>query len=293
MTQVPPSSSTYTCYRHPDRQSFVRCQRCGRTICGECQTPAPVGVICPDDMAQQRSEAPRVRGPLVSRVRAMTRADQPTVTYAIIALCVLVWILEVLPFIGNTVLNAIAYFPAYTLPGFGAGFEPCRMITSIFAHSTSLFFVVPFHLLLNMYTLWVFGMALERMLGRGRYLTLFLLSGFAGSVGVLLLSSPLTPVIGASGAIFGLMGAYLVILRHLGGQASQLLVLVGLNLVIGFLPGMNVAWQAHVGGLVAGALIGLVFTRTRQRSQRRTQNLLVGLIGVGLVAVTVGAYVLA
>jgi membrane associated rhomboid family serine protease len=83
-----------------------------------------------------------------------------------------------------------------------------------------------------------------------------------------------------------------VILRHLGGQASQLLVLVGLNLVIGFLPGMNVAWQAHVGGLVAGALIGLVFTKTRQRAQRRTQNLLVGLIGVGLVAITAGAYVL-
>lgn len=284
MTQVPPSSSTYTCYRHPDRQSFVRCQRCGRTICGECQTPAPVGVICPDDMAQQRSEAPRVRGPLVSRVRAMTRADQPTVTYAIIALCVLVWILEVLPFIGGPVLNAIAYFPAYTLPGFGAGFEPWRMITSIFAHSTSLFFVVPFHLLLNMYTLWVFGMALERMLGRGRYLTLFLLSGFAGSVGVLLLSSPLTPVIGASGAIFGLMGAYLVILRHLGGQASQLLVLVGLNLVIGFLPGMNVAWQAHVGGLVAGALAGLIFARTRRADQRGLQYGLLAGLGAVLLA---------
>jgi len=292
VTQVPPSSA-YACYRHPDRQSFVRCQRCGRTICGECQTPAPVGVICPDDMAQQRSEAPRTRGPLLSRLRGMTRADQPTVTYAIIALCVFLWILEVLPFVGDVVLNALAYLPAYTLPGYGIPFEPWRMLTSVFLHSTSLFFVVPFHLVLNMYTLWIFGMVLERMLGRGRYLTLFLLSGFAGSVGVLLLAPHTTWVIGASGAIFGLMGAYLVILRHLGGQASQLLVLVGLNLVIGFLPGMNVAWQAHVGGLVAGALIGLVYTRTRQRSQRRTQNLLVGLIGVGLVAVTAAAYVLA
>ncbi|AZZ56591.1 DUF1751 domain-containing protein [Rathayibacter iranicus] len=292
MTQVPPSSS-YACYRHPDRQSFVRCQRCGRTICGECQTPAPVGVICPDDMAQQRATAPRTRSPLVARVRAMTRADQPTVTYAIIALCVVVWILEILPYIGDVVFSELAYAPVFTLPGYGYPFEPWRMLTSVFAHSTALFFVIPFHLALNMYTLWVFGMVLERMLGRGRYVALFLLSGFAGSVGVLLLSAPGTPVIGASGAIFGLMGAYLVILRHLGGQASQLLVLVGLNLVIGFLPGMNVAWQAHVGGLVAGAVIGLVFARTRQRSQRRTQNLLVGLIGVGLVAITAGAYVLA
>ncbi|MCM6761310.1 rhomboid family intramembrane serine protease [Rathayibacter sp. ZW T2_19] len=223
----------------------------------------------------------------------MTRADQPTVTYAIIALCVFLWILEILPVVGNLVIGGLAYVPAYTLPGFGAGFEPWRMLTSVFLHSTSVFFVIPFHLALNMYTLWIFGMALERMLGRGRYLALFLLSGFAGSVGVLLLAGPLTTVIGASGAIFGLMGAYLVILRHLGGQASQLLVLVGLNLVIGFLPGMNVAWQAHVGGLVAGALIGLVFTKTRQRAQRRTQNLLVGLIGAGLVAITAGAYLLA
>nr|WP_202129683.1 rhomboid family intramembrane serine protease [Rathayibacter rathayi] len=243
-------------------------------------------------MAQQRATAPRTRGPLVSRVRAMTRADQPTVTYAIIALCVVLWIVEILPYVGGPAVNAMLYAPAYTLPGFGAGFEPWRMLTSVFLHSTSLFFVIPFHLVLNMYTLWVFGLVLERMLGRGRYLALFLLSGFAGSVGVLLLADPLTPVIGASGAIFGLMGAYLVILRHLGGQAQQLLVLVGLNLVIGFLPGMNVAWQAHVGGLVAGALIGLVFTRTRQRTQRRTQNMLVGLIGVGLVAITAGAYVL-
>ncbi|WP_323742802.1 MULTISPECIES: rhomboid family intramembrane serine protease [unclassified Rathayibacter] len=222
----------------------------------------------------------------------MTRADQPTVTYAIIALCVFMWVLEILPVVGNIVLSELLYAPAYTLPGFGAGFEPWRMLTSVFLHSTSLFVVIPFHLALNMYTLWVFGMVLERMLGRGRYLALFLLSGFAGSVGVLLLADPLTSVIGASGAIFGLMGAYLVIIRHLGGQASQLLVLVGLNLVIGFLPGMNVAWQAHVGGLVAGALIGFVYTKTRQLSQRRTQNLLIGLVGVGLVALTAGAYVL-
>ncbi|AJM76917.1 rhomboid family intramembrane serine protease [Rathayibacter toxicus] len=289
MTQVPPSSN-YTCYRHPDRQSFVRCQRCGRIICGECQTPAPVGVICPDDMAHQRATAPRTTHPFVSRVRRMTRSDQPTVTYAIIALCVIIWLLEILPITSNAVIGAFFYEPIYTLRDFV--FEPWRMLTSVFVHSTSLFFGIPFHLLLNMYTLWVFGMVLERMLGRGRYLTLFLLSGCAGSVGVLVLADPFTAVVGASGAIFGLVGCYLVIVRHLGGQASQLLVLVGLNLVIGFLPEAGVAWQAHVGGLVTGALIGVVYTRTRQRSQQRTQILLISLIGVGLAAVTVGAYVL-
>jgi membrane associated rhomboid family serine protease len=93
------------------------------------------------------------------------------------------------------------------------------------------------------------------------------------------------PVVGASGAIFGLMGAYLVILRHLGGNSTSLLVLLIINVVIGFLPGSNLAWQAHVGGLIGGALAGLIYTRTRGRDKMRMQRYLIGgLVIVELVA---------
>jgi membrane associated rhomboid family serine protease len=95
------------------------------------------------------------------------------------------------------------------------------------------------------------------------------------------------PVVGASGAIFGLMGAFFVIQRRLGGNSVQLLVLVGINLVIGFIPGFNIAWQAHVGGLVTGAVIGLVFMSTRNVRQKSTQIWLLAAVGAALLALTV------
>jgi len=128
------------------------------------------------------------------------------------------------------------------------------------------------------------------MLGRGRFLTLYLLSGLAGSLGVLFLADPRVAVVGASGAIFGLMGAFLVIQRKLGGNATQLLILVGINLVIGFLPGLNVAWQAHVGGLIGGAVIGLIYVQTRQRSKRTLQIVLIGGFAALLVALSLSKF---
>ncbi len=273
MTQPADTRAAY-CYRHPDRQSYVLCQRCGRTICPECQTPAPVGVICPECMKQQRAEAPRTKPQVITR---MTGRGAPVVTYAIIAACVFVFILQSLPGIGNTVTNAIVYAGAYSYP---QQFEPWRMLTSVFAHASIL------HIALNMYTFWIFGTLLEPLLGRVRFLLLFLLSGLAGSVGVLLLASPGTPVLGASGAIFGLLGAFLVIQRRLGGNATQLLILVGINLVIGFIPGFNVAWQAHVGGLIAGALIGLIYVETRSPARRNLQIGLMSLLTLVLLGLS-------
>jgi membrane associated rhomboid family serine protease len=159
------------------------------------------------------------------------------------------------------------------------------MITSMFAHSPSSFL----HILFNMFTLWMFGQALESMLGRTRFLTLYFIAGLAGSLGVLYFDLALglefNSVVGASGAIFGLMGAYLVILRHLGGNSTSLLVLLVINVVISFLPGSNLAWQAHVGGLVGGAVVGLIFARTRERSKKGIQmGLIAGLVAVEIVA---------
>jgi membrane associated rhomboid family serine protease len=278
MTQPVDSRANY-CYRHPDRQSYVLCQRCGRTICGECQTPAAVGVVCPECMAQQRATHPRTKPAWVTR---MTGSGAPVVTYSIIAICVAVFIVQTFgDLLGLPVTNALRYAGLYSYPAaVGGAFEPWRMFTSIFVHANVL------HLLLNMYTLWVFGSALEPMLGRARYLTLFLISGFAGSLGALLIASPIVPVVGASGAIFGLFGAFLIIQRRLGGNATQMLVLLAINLGIGFLPGFNIAWQAHVGGLVGGFLVGLIYVETRQPQRRRWQVPLLVVLCVVFVALS-------
>lgn len=287
MTQVPPTAGS-VCYRHPDRTSFIACQRCGRTICPECQTPGAVGVICPECMAQQRASAPRTKPRFVSNITAMTRRGQPVVTYSIIALCVVIFAAQMVgSLLGDDVVTeALLYAPAYSNPLYGIGFEPWRLLTSAFVHSTSLTFgILPIHILLNMYTLWIFGLALESLLGRGRYLALYLISAFAGSLGVMLIAAPNSAVVGASGAIFGLMGAFFVIQRHLGGNATQLLILVGLNLVIGFaIPG--IAWEAHVGGLIGGVIVGFIYTRTRNRSQRKVQIGSIAALCAVLVAVS-------
>ena len=265
-----------SCYRHPDTPTFIRCQRCERSVCVQCQVPAPVGVICPECLGQAQARAPRVgREALGGHSK-----QNPVVTYTLIAITALFYVLQWIP--GLDATSYLAYSPLYSYGEYGAigaPYEPWRMITSVFTHSTG--FV--FHILLNMYTLWIFGQMLERMLGKARFITLYLASGLAGSLGVMFWAPHDTFVVGASGAIFGLMGAYLVIQRKLGGETTQLLVLVGINLVIGFLPGMSVSWQAHLGGLLGGALLGFIFVQTRKYTQKKLQ--------LGLVSLTVLAFV--
>jgi membrane associated rhomboid family serine protease len=264
------------CYRHPDRQSFILCQRCGRTICAECQTPAAVGVHCPECMRESRQSAPRTKPAVVTSVRRLAQPGTPIVTYAIMALCVLVFVAEVLTgqLVGSSpIVSALLYYPPYTT------IEPWRMLTSLVVHGSIL------HILFNMYSLFVLGPELERLVGRWRFGALFLLSGLGGSVAVLL-SSPGSAVIGASGAIFGLFGAYFVIARHLGGNSRQLIIVIVINLVIGFIvPG--IAWQAHVGGLLIGALVAFVLVRTRDRQKRGIQLLLLAGVFVLLIVATV------
>jgi len=275
-----PRTAADRCYRHPDRQSFVLCQRCGRTICPECQTPAAVGVICPEDMKEQRRTAPRSRAPFVTR---MTRSSGPVVTYGIVAVCAVIWILQVLPVVGDTVTRALWFAPVYGSLASG-DYEPWRMLTSAFTHSPSSIL----HILLNMVSVFVFGRVLEPMLGRGRFLALFLISALGGSLAVEVIGAamgePLQAVVGASGAIFGLMGGYFVLARKLGGNVGSLLGIIALNLLLGFVV-QGVSWQAHVGGLVTGGIVALVLLRTRDPRQRGAQ--IGGL--VGLVAALVAA----
>ena len=225
------TDSASVCYRHPSRESWVLCQRCGKTICGECQIPAAVGFHCPDWVREQRPAAARVH-----RVsRGFLRGRTPGTTGLLIAMGV-VFVAQFL--LGDAVMYALGYLPALTVS------EPWRLITMAFVHSGIL------HILFNGYSLWVMGQLVERSLGTRRFLTVFAVSVITGGLAVALLS-PESFVVGASAGIFGLFSALFVINRGFGGSNVSLLVIVGINLVLGFIvPG--VSWQAHIGGLVGG-----------------------------------------
>ncbi|MFB7843799.1 rhomboid family intramembrane serine protease [Microbacterium sp. NPDC056052] len=249
------------CYRHLGRQSFVLCQRCMRTICPECQTQAPVGVICPECMQEQRRNQTPAQRRANRRwgARSMTAVGgRPIVTYWILAITSAVSLLQLVPGIGGVITNSLQFWAGNLYPALsGAPFEPWRLLTALLVHGGFI------HLGLNMLALWMVGQSLEPLIGRAKFLTLYLVSGLAGSVAVALMS-PGTPTVGASGAIFGLLAALLVVGRHLGANVIGILVVLVINFVYGFLvPG--VAWQAHVGGAVVGALVALIYVRTSGR----------------------------
>lgn len=268
------SGSNNVCYRHPDRQSFVLCQRCGRTICPQCQTQAAVGFHCPECVTTARARAPRQRSRVVRGIRRLGEDGAPAVTYSLMAITAFVFLLQFVT--GDLVTRYLTYYPVLTAR------EPWTMITSMFVHGSFL------HVTFNMLSLYIFGRALEPVIGRARFLTLYLLGGFGGSVAVLLLN-PSSGVLGASGAIFGIFGAFFVIQRGLGGNSLQMVILLVINLGIGFIvPG--VSWQAHVGGLLVGGLVGFILMKTRAIRAQGRQKLLLAAVAVGLIAITVVAF---
>ncbi|MDD1476128.1 rhomboid family intramembrane serine protease [Arthrobacter sp. H16F315] len=252
-----PSAQIPVCPRHPDRAAYVRCQRCGRPACPDCQRAAAVGFQCVDCVNETKRTTPDVRTVYGGAVTT----GKPVATLTLIGLCVLVYVLQwLVP--NDGIYQNFAFATVYATPEYGV-FEPWRMVTSAFLHSQG--FIL--HIVLNMYMLWVFGQALEPLLGRIRFLAVYLLSAFGGSVGYLVLTpgyvpgQPLSGVVGASGAIFGLFGAMLVVQRRRGGDTRQLWVLILINGVIGFLV-PTIAWQAHLGGAVTGALCAAVVAYT-------------------------------
>lgn len=260
------------CYRHPDRQSFVLCQRCMRTICPECQTQGPVGVVCPECMkAQRKAESPAQRRARRQwgggAVTMAGRRGRPVVTYALLAVTSLLGLLQLLPGVGGRIGDQLLFAAVYLYPDLsGFPFEPWRMLTALLVHGGFI------HLALNMLALWMLGQILEPMLGRGRYLALYLISGLGGSVAVATLA-PGSATVGASGALFGMMAALLIIGRHLGADVTGILVILVINFVFGLVVG-GISWEAHLGGVIVGALIALIYVRTRRREQRIWQIML-------------------
>ncbi len=206
---------------------------------------------------------------------ARLKSDQPRITISLIMINLVIWLLQVIP--GSTLTSTLFYAPLLTV------IEPWRMITAGFVHSPDSFW----HILLNIYSIYIFGRVIEPMLGPVRFLVLYLVSIFGGSAMVLWLSEPVVPVVGASGAFFGLMGAYLIMLRAIGDNSGLLVGLIAVNLAFGFLvPGIS--WQGHLGGLLAGMAVTAVYARTRYKSGLSQKIHVLGVIGLIALATVAG-----
>lgn len=243
------------CYRHPGRETGVSCSNCSRPICTSCMTPTPVGMRCPECAKQK------------TRVQSLgSLGAEPRATYILIGLCVIA-------FLGGGDFGrggGGTLFRDYSLigtlgPGTGIGVaegEVWRLVTSGFLHGGIL------HILFNMYLLYLLGSQLESRLGTPRFVALYLAALLAGSFGALV-QTTITPTVGASGAVFGLMGAVLVEYRRQGIDPlrSDIGTLLLLNLVISFLPGFNISFGGHIGGLVGGIAAALAIEQGLRRRQ--------------------------
>lgn len=258
------------CPVHPDRVSYINCTRCGRPMCPDCMVQAPVGFQCRECVS---GAAARVAQP--TTVAGGRPVAKPTVTYALIAINAVIFLLQFF-IVGVNEAAQIFGMSPYFIAAEG---EWWRLLTSAFLHGTWL------HIAFNMYVLFALGPSLERILGHGRYLALYLIAALGGSVASYAFSDVRTLSVGASGAIFGLMGALVIAGRRLRYDIGQVLMLLAVNVVIGFLqPGVD--WRAHLGGLVTGAAVAAVFVLPR-RSRHRVAVQVIGAAGILLILVAV------
>ncbi|ROS75566.1 membrane associated rhomboid family serine protease [Cellulomonas sp. PhB143] len=238
---------------------------------------------CIDCVRETARAAPQARTIFGGTVRG----GRPVVTLTIIGICAVSWLLQLV-----TGGDGGSWTERWVFaPGLGDT-EPWRFLTAAFLHSSN-----PFHILFNMYALWLVGPTLEQALGRVRYASLYLLCAVGGQVGVLLLADPVPGggwfqgVLGASGAIFGLFAAIFLVLRRAGRNATQVLVLIAINLALPFIVGGGaIAWQAHLGGLVTGAAMGAAYAYAPRARQALTLWLVPAVTVVVLVALSVWKY---
>ncbi|MEV4115923.1 rhomboid family intramembrane serine protease [Nonomuraea sp. NPDC049695] len=251
-----PAEAVPTCYRHPDKETWVRCQRCERPICPDCMRDASVGFQCPECVAEGNTAIRQARSTFGGRV-----VSTPIVTYAILAITALVF--------GGQLLtdNALGGALAMWTPGVVNG-EYYRLVTVALVHDAG----NPLHLLFNGWAIFVIGPYLERAFGHLRYAAVYLLSALGGSVLSLWLDPLTTATVGASGAVFGMFGAVFVVGRRLNLDVRGITLIIGLNLAITFvlpaISGLRISWTGHVGGLVTGTLLAaaLAYAPTRNRA---------------------------
>jgi membrane associated rhomboid family serine protease len=256
-----------TCYRHPSRETGVSCSSCGRPICPDCMTTTPVGMRCPECSRQK------------TKVRtATTLTGTPQLTYALIAINALAYVLT----------SGGSSGPAGNLYGKGVLFGPLvadgewwRIVTSGFLHAGIV------HIVLNMVFLWFLGTMLEPAIGKLRFGIIYLVSLVGGSFGALLLT-PNDSTVGASGAVFGLMGAAILFMRNrgIGVMQSGLGLTLILNLVLTFRPGIS--FGGHLGGLLAGGLLGYLMFEVAER-RKVSGNVVFGVSAAMILVLAVAA----
>ena len=302
MTQ-PQQPVAYGCYRHPDRPTYIRCQRCGRPICGDCMISAAVGFQCPDCVSEFAKQTRQHEGPYGG-----TRSANPRLTtIVLIAINVAVWALILV--VGDALTGLLSlqpggiclsatdptrWYPDATtaarcvLAGgaWQAGVASgawWQVLTSAFTH------VAPMHLGMNMISLWFLGPPMEAALGRARFLAVYLLSALTASAAVMWFAESTTQTLGASGAVFGLIGSLVVVGLKVKADLRIAFIWLGINLAFTFLnPGIS--WQGHIGGLVGGLAATAIIVYAPRKDRSRIQWAgLAGLAVLTIIAIVVRA----
>jgi len=250
------------CVNHPNRVSYAQCKRCNRTVCGECQVALDVGMVCPDCYRDLTGGSSKAQG---SKAQGSFLARHWHITYTLILINVAMYGLQQIIPNEWVVRHGNIWWP-YVQHG-----EYYRIISYGFLHMQN----DPMHLVWNMINLFIYGVSLERMMGRWKFLLVYLGSIVFGALGVYVLASD-TSVVGASGGLFGLMGSFLtlLIIRKQKDTARLFILLMGIDVVQSlFHP--NISHAGHFGGLVSGALATLLiipFVKKPESSQPQQQS---------------------
>jgi membrane associated rhomboid family serine protease len=278
------------CYRHPKVATGVHCTRCGKAICPDCMTPAPVGYQCPDCVAEAKAAFKKGTG---AQTLAST-GQQAIVTKVLLGIMIVVFIVELVTGGPGAFMNGPANIDRLgaEIPIRVAQGEYWRFLTAMFLH-----FGI-FHLALNAYALWIFGQFVERVFGRVRFLTLYLLTGFLAGVASyafapLTIAGLLTPSAGASGAIFGLFGVFFAYnyrrrqFQYNRAMLQQAYIIIALNVAINIFGHAYLDWKAHLGGAFAGILAGYLLEGFGEKSPSKAAQavILVGLFAAGVAVV--------
>ena len=294
MTDHPAPAGVPTCYRHPGRESHIRCQRCNRPICPDCMRDAAVGFQCPECVASGRKETRSGR----TAFGGLRPTNASITSGVLIGINAVVWLaIMVTGGSGSRLVDLLGLRPngvcdlqngflniqaaeatctaggAQWLPGVADG-AWWQLVTSGFTHVTIT------HIGFNMLALWVIGPQLEMVFGRVRFLALYLVSLLAGSAVVMWASGEYQLTLGASGAIYGLFGALLIVARRVGGDMRALWGLIAVNVLITFVV-PNISWQGHLGGFVGGVAAATVLVHAPRG--HRTAYQVAGMGAVTLV----------
>jgi membrane associated rhomboid family serine protease len=273
------------CYRHPDRETGLSCSDCGRPICADCATFAPVGIRCPDHAGTRPGGiAKQIKPPKVRRAPGMALSSGAApITYALIAINIAVYVIGASQF-GGLSRPELGILHNGTIYRHGVLFGPwvvhggwLRLVSNMFLHASLI------HIGSNMLSLFFIGPQVEQYLGKARYIGLYFVAGLAGSAGALV-ADPLSPTLGASGAIFGILGALLIIEWQATGRlAGMAMTWIVINLFLTFsIPGISVG--AHIGGLIGGILVTLGYAHWRGSRAQYGQLSVEGIVALVAVA---------